>query len=83
MTAFAVGVLVGLVVGLTLGTVLATLAEGGWHRRTEVACLDEMARGASITAVRGGPEGDDEGERADPRGNALAPRCEPHVAVVK
>ena len=38
MTALVIAAaLLGLVAGLTLGTVLATLAEGGWHRRTEVA----------------------------------------------
>jgi len=49
MIAFAIGVLVGLVAGLTLGTVLATLAEGGWHRRTEVA---EVTPEPSVGNVR-------------------------------
>lgn len=35
--AVLIGVTVIFAAGLTLGTVLATLAEGGWHRRTEVA----------------------------------------------
>lgn len=50
--AVLLGVTIIFAAGLVVGTVLATLAEGGWHRRTEVAEVTPEPSVGNVRVIR-------------------------------